>query len=70
MSNKNNNVTEVQGTEETTKRKTAPLHAIKSYNGSVDRVIDAGVVNQEDGETLKKIGKKMVEQYLGLDLFK
>lgn len=59
-----------QGAEtQEVKRKVAPLHAIKSYNGSVERVIEAGVVSKEDGETLKAIGEKMVKQYLGLNMF-
>lgn len=66
-------VNSVQGTltqEEVKTRKIAPLHAIKSYNGAVDRLLEAKLVNIEDGEKLKGIGEKMIKQYLGLEMFK
>lgn len=51
-----------------TKRNASPAQTVKSFSQNITKLIELKLVNQEDGEKLKELQKKVVQQYLGFEL--
>lgn len=68
METNNNNLVETQG-EETKTKGSSKSQVVKSFGNNCKKLIELGLVNEADGKKLKELHKKVVTQFLGLDLF-
>lgn len=54
--------------EVSTQRNASPAQTIKSFSNNIKKLIELKLVSQEDGEQLKELQKKVVQQYMGFEL--
>lgn len=68
MKEQNKQTTEVK-TEKTKERKPSFMHTMKSLKGVIEKTESEKWLNEEDIEQLKGLQKKLMEKYIGLELF-
>lgn len=63
---------EVQGTKtvETKKPKVSPSYTVRQYGTMIEKLKTMEMIDDGDEKQLKAIGQKIINRFLGLDMFK
>ena len=66
---KQKEIGEINKVDESKKRTTSPSYTVKAFAANIRKLNELNMLESDDYESLKSMHKKIVERFIGLNMF-